>query len=223
MLKGRISQWRDDKGFGFITPDDRSDQVFFHISSVKKAARKPVIGDEVTFERSKDAQGRLRATHVLLAGVSLARPGYSQHIVTEPVKKDLLDYGGYLVSSVMAIAAIVMGVTSGNVDAAILLGALVLGVLFVLSLRKKKPTNPRFSCAKCRTVAQHDARTVQAWNRGLSRLYCRPCHLKWLRERPNQQPDPRASSPAKSGCLGVFIAMAAVPLLALLGIISNLI
>ena len=55
-MKGKIVSWKDDKGFGFITPEGKSEQVFFHISSVKKAARKPEVGDVVIFEAAKDSK-----------------------------------------------------------------------------------------------------------------------------------------------------------------------
>ncbi|TVT48787.1 MAG: cold shock domain-containing protein [Denitromonas halophila] len=96
-MKGKIVSWKDDKGFGFISPEGKNEQVFFHISSVKKATRKPEVGDIVIFEVTKDSQGRLKATHVLLEGVSLANSGSSKKIITEPVKKDALDYFAYFI------------------------------------------------------------------------------------------------------------------------------
>lgn len=95
-MKGKIVSWKDDKGFGFISPEGENEQVFFHISSIKKATRKAEIGDVVIFEVAKDSQGRLKATHVLLEGVSLAHPRGSNKIVTEPVKKDALDFSHIL-------------------------------------------------------------------------------------------------------------------------------
>ncbi len=86
-MKGKIVSWKDDKGFGFISPEGKNEQVFFHISSVKKATRKPEVGDAVIFEVAKDSQGRLKATHVLLEGVSLSNSGNSKRIITEPVKQ----------------------------------------------------------------------------------------------------------------------------------------
>ncbi len=73
-MKGRVSSWNDAKGFGFIAVDNQNEKIFFHISSVKKATRKPSVGDAVVFDASKDSQGRLKATHVLLEGIELAKP-----------------------------------------------------------------------------------------------------------------------------------------------------
>ena len=106
-MKGKIIAWKDDKGFGFITPEGKNEQVFFHVSSVKKAIRKPEVGDVVIFEVVKDSQGRLKATHVLLEGVSISNPGTFKRIVTEPVKKDALDYFSYFVLAVLLAISLV--------------------------------------------------------------------------------------------------------------------
>ena len=70
-MRGKVVSWNDDRGFGFIQPEDRSEQVFFHISSVKKAARRPQTGDSVEFDSTRDASGRLKARAVLLEGVTV--------------------------------------------------------------------------------------------------------------------------------------------------------
>ncbi|MDH5630485.1 MAG: cold shock and DUF1294 domain-containing protein [Gammaproteobacteria bacterium] len=60
---GFISKWDDDKGFGFITlTGDR--QVFVHISSFGRLAKRPEIGLQVSCEITKDDQGRPNATKV---------------------------------------------------------------------------------------------------------------------------------------------------------------
>ncbi|HHY0818927.1 TPA: cold-shock protein, partial [Klebsiella pneumoniae] len=56
--------WNDDKGFGFITPEDGSEKTFFHISAVSPKDRRPQINDEVLFETETDSQRRVRATEV---------------------------------------------------------------------------------------------------------------------------------------------------------------
>lgn len=70
-MRGKVVSWNDDRGFGFIQPEDRSEQVFFHISAVKKAARRPQTGDSVEFDSTRDASGRLKARAVLLEGVTV--------------------------------------------------------------------------------------------------------------------------------------------------------
>ncbi|MFM5879828.1 cold shock domain-containing protein [Aeromonas sanarellii] len=54
-MKGKITQWNDDKGFGFITPEDGSEKTFFHISAVSPKDRRPQINDEVLFETETDS------------------------------------------------------------------------------------------------------------------------------------------------------------------------
>ena len=34
-VKGRISEWNDDKGYGFITPMSGGNRVFVHISAFR--------------------------------------------------------------------------------------------------------------------------------------------------------------------------------------------
>ena len=220
-MKGKVVSWKEDKGFGFINPENKSKQVFFHISSVKKAVRKPEVGDLVTFEVAKDSQGRLKATHVLLEGVSLSQSGSSKRIVTEPVKKDALDYSTYFVLPILISVSLGLLLKTGALESALVPGAAFLLVIFWISNRKKQPSNKLFSCSKCRAVSSHDKRTVQAWNRGMNRLYCKSCHQAWLREQPREQQEHRSSySSSNSGCLGLFLVMAFVPVICIIGAVT---
>jgi cold shock protein len=51
-MTGRIKKILRDKGFGFITPDDGSDDVFFHRSRVAPKVQFEDLreGDEVQFQ-----------------------------------------------------------------------------------------------------------------------------------------------------------------------------
>ncbi|MCC5615692.1 cold shock domain-containing protein [Nostoc sp. CHAB 5836] len=33
LHKGQLIRWKDDRGFGFIQPDDSSQEVFLHITA----------------------------------------------------------------------------------------------------------------------------------------------------------------------------------------------
>lgn len=214
-MKGTVVSWKDDKGFGFIRPDDGGEQVFFHISSVKKTTRKPQLGDPVIFEVGHDAQGRPRAAHVLLEGVALAKPGYAAgpSIVTEPVRKDWVDYAGYLMMTVLAAASIAMYLRAGSAFQVAVPGALAVLLFLFVTGRKKTPPNKQFSCAKCRSVSTHDHRTILAWKSGRDRLYCSACHHAWLRQQPSaSKQNSSAHSAGRSGCLGLFLVLASAPI-----------
>lgn len=66
--QGKITSWKDDKGFGFITPNGGGDQVFVHIKSFSNRQRRPVGNESVIYELESDGQGRLRATGVKFVG-----------------------------------------------------------------------------------------------------------------------------------------------------------
>lgn len=63
-MKGKIDQWNDDKGFGFIKLDNGSEKIFFHISSVKTNSRRPKIGDIVLSDSIRDTQQKINAKSV---------------------------------------------------------------------------------------------------------------------------------------------------------------
>jgi uncharacterized membrane protein YsdA (DUF1294 family)/cold shock CspA family protein len=66
--QGKLSNWKDDKGFGFINPNGGGNQVFVHIKSFANRGRKPVGGEIVTYEIKIDAKGQAQAENVAFAG-----------------------------------------------------------------------------------------------------------------------------------------------------------
>lgn len=62
--RGTITTWKDDKGFGFITPDDGSSPVFFHISGLVQRQLRPAEQVEVVYTLTQDEHRRARAINV---------------------------------------------------------------------------------------------------------------------------------------------------------------
>ena len=66
--QGKITNWKDDKGFGLIIPNDGSKQVFVHIKSFLNRQRRPVGNEIVTYELKTNAKGRAQAEGIAFVG-----------------------------------------------------------------------------------------------------------------------------------------------------------
>lgn len=64
MATGTVKWFNDSKGFGFIAPEDGSDDVFVHFSAITADGFRTLTeGQAVTFEVEKGPKG-LQATQV---------------------------------------------------------------------------------------------------------------------------------------------------------------
>ncbi|HCE2112576.1 TPA: cold shock and DUF1294 domain-containing protein [Vibrio parahaemolyticus] len=68
MIKGKVIEWNDSKGYGFISALNGELRVFLHISTVQSKGRRPKVDDEVKFEVNEDKKGRYNATNVTILG-----------------------------------------------------------------------------------------------------------------------------------------------------------
>lgn len=82
LSRGTITTWNDQKGYGFITPEDGSPRVFFHISGVVGQRGRPVEQTEVLYMLTCDDQNRLRAVQVQsVQAFAPRRQSYGGHII----------------------------------------------------------------------------------------------------------------------------------------------
>ncbi|MDO7597892.1 MAG: cold shock and DUF1294 domain-containing protein [Pseudomonadota bacterium] len=65
MQYGTISNWNEDKGFGFIVSTSGGKAIFTHISDYSKSHRKPSKGLQVQYILANDAKGRICAVKVV--------------------------------------------------------------------------------------------------------------------------------------------------------------
>jgi CspA family cold shock protein len=64
MPNGKIKMFNEDKGFGFIKPDDGGGDVFFHVSALREGDE-ITVGKVVTFEIGVDPNfGKSKAVSV---------------------------------------------------------------------------------------------------------------------------------------------------------------
>jgi cold shock protein len=64
MPKGTIKMWSEDRGFGFIKPEDGSPDVFFHVSALREGDEVKE-GDAVVYDSGADKKtGKTKAVSV---------------------------------------------------------------------------------------------------------------------------------------------------------------
>ncbi len=62
--QGRLTDWNDDKGFGFVMPHGGGQRAFVHIGAFERRGRRPVSGDILNYEVVIDARGRSQAARI---------------------------------------------------------------------------------------------------------------------------------------------------------------
>ena len=63
--QGRLIEWFDDKGYGFIQPNDASkDRVFLHIKDFARQGPRPIVGCALEYLVQLHGQGRFNAKQV---------------------------------------------------------------------------------------------------------------------------------------------------------------
>ena len=72
--QGKITTWKDDQGFGFITPNGGGKDVFIHVKSITNSGKRPVGNELVSYQVNTDANDRLSATEVHYVGNFKEKP-----------------------------------------------------------------------------------------------------------------------------------------------------
>lgn len=115
-LKGRLRDWQDDKGFGFIEPMQPGPSVFVHVKSFIRPTRRPRVGDLLIYELGQGRNGRPRAERVDFSLASKPpipqRPKSQQRPWAIPLS--LIAIGGLAAAwTVGAIPTLILGLYAG--------------------------------------------------------------------------------------------------------------
>ncbi|MBC6905270.1 hypothetical protein DWB84_07320 [Saccharophagus sp. K07] len=88
--------------------------------------------------------------------------------------------------------------------------AVVVGLFFFLKGNKRPPAES-FTCARCKKAERYSPRTIEAWRRGFSKIYCQACHKLWLNNNPERKKQTYTSGSARGGCLGILVIFVLMP------------
>ena len=87
MVKGVLKTWKEDRGFGFIKPDDGGKDIFIHISSLKGVSRRPITGDVIYYQIAKDNRGKYKAVNAQIEGITILEDKSGDLLKTGSSKK----------------------------------------------------------------------------------------------------------------------------------------
>lgn len=62
--QGKLIEWNDEKGYGFVLPADGGRKAFVHIKSFVNRPRRPLVNDILLYDLTTDTRGRLQAANV---------------------------------------------------------------------------------------------------------------------------------------------------------------
>jgi uncharacterized membrane protein YsdA (DUF1294 family)/cold shock CspA family protein len=65
--QGKILNWNDDKGFGFVESNDGGERAFVHIKAFEPRSRRPVNGEVIAYELVRENNNRFKATNIKFA------------------------------------------------------------------------------------------------------------------------------------------------------------
>ena len=76
--QGKVINWKDDQGFGFVIPNGGGQKAFVHIKAFSDSVNRPTEGDLITYELATDERNRFFAKNIRFAGDSAVSGTYGK-------------------------------------------------------------------------------------------------------------------------------------------------
>ncbi len=95
---GTIKSWNDERGFGFIEPDQGGQEIFLHATAYRDGGRRPELGQRVTFSVELSRGGKKRAAQ--------AEPVRATRIKPRSARAHAAQWGGASLFAIPAFALV---------------------------------------------------------------------------------------------------------------------
>ena len=109
--QGRLTDWNDERGFGYIKPLDGGPTVFAHISEFPRSQRRPYITDLLVYETAADDRGRSRAVKVRFLSSARSRNQAPGSVMTSAGSSGALPIAAGVFVLVLTLVAAFGGTT----------------------------------------------------------------------------------------------------------------
>ena len=126
---GILTEWNDERGYGFITPNGGGQKVFLHIKSLLPSARRPVAGEVFFYKLAADAKGRPRAEDAYQTVFDEKRSTPFHHSVVKVLAR---------LWPLAVIPPVMLFVRTGSLGLAVIAAFVVNSLLTVLFYREDK-------------------------------------------------------------------------------------
>lgn len=127
-LQGKVLNWNDDKGYGFVEPNGGGERAFVHVKAFQPGSRRPINGDVIVYELVYD-NNRYKAENIKFsANVNTAikntlHPSRTRNVKNK-TKNDSGFYSGCIVLFFLGLGGAVL---TGQ------LSAIIIGLYFLFS------------------------------------------------------------------------------------------
>ncbi len=118
-FQGKISDWNDDKGYGFVEPNGGGTRAFVHIKSFSDLPRRPINGDIIIYETTTDEKGRIQATNIAFTRIKKKQKVQQS--------RELGSFNKFIIMAFTAYLLVLVSVY--NLPVVVLLGFIVLSII----------------------------------------------------------------------------------------------
>lgn len=118
-FQGKISDWNDDKGYGFVEPNGGGTRAFVHIKSFNDLPRRPINGDIIIYETTIDEKNRVQATNITFTRIKKKQ--------TVRQSRELGSFNKFIIMAFTAYLLVLVFIY--NLPVVVLLGFMILSII----------------------------------------------------------------------------------------------
>ena len=118
-FQGKISDWNDDKGYGFVEPNGGGTRAFVHIKSFTDLSRRPINGDIIIYETTTDEKNRTQATNISFTRIKKKQ--------TVPQTREIGFFNKFIIVAFTAYLLVLVYIY--NLPVVVLFGFMILSII----------------------------------------------------------------------------------------------